>query len=112
MISAAACCHSREDDKPGIRSCRVASTIPAVLSVLLVTFPFFSLVLAGYGAARRRMLPFEAIGGLNSFVLFLRAALHAVPLSCQHAIAQILEPDRGDALAGVLPLPRLGRLEP
>jgi malonate transporter and related proteins len=41
-----------------------------VLDVLLVTFPFFALVLAGYVAARQRMLPFEAIGGLNSFVLF------------------------------------------
>jgi predicted permease len=41
-----------------------------VLSILAITFPFFALVLAGYLAARRRMLPFEAIGGLNTFVLF------------------------------------------
>ena len=41
-----------------------------VLQVLLVTFPFFALVLAGYVAARRRMLPLEAIPGLNGFVLF------------------------------------------
>jgi malonate transporter len=41
-----------------------------VLSILLVTFPFFALVLAGYIAARRRMLPLEAIAGLNGFVLF------------------------------------------
>jgi len=31
-----------------------------VVQVLLVTFPFFALVLAGYVAARRRMLPLEA----------------------------------------------------
>jgi malonate transporter len=43
---------------------------PAVLNVLLVTFPFFALVLAGYVAAQRRMLPLEAIPGLNGFVLF------------------------------------------
>ncbi|MEO6972002.1 MAG: AEC family transporter [Rhodoferax sp.] len=41
-----------------------------MLRILLVTFPFFALVLAGYVAARRRMLPLEAIPGLNSFVLY------------------------------------------
>ena len=41
-----------------------------MLQVLLVTFPFFALVLAGYVAARRRMLPLDAIPGLNGFVLF------------------------------------------
>ena len=40
-----------------------------MLQVLLVTFPFFALVLAGFIAARRRMLPLEAIPGLNGFVL-------------------------------------------
>jgi malonate transporter len=62
-----------------------------VLHVLLVTFPFFALVLAGYIAARQRMLPLEAIRGMNTFVLFFRAALHAVPLWRQHAIAQLLD---------------------
>jgi len=46
------------------------ATIRAVLTVLLVTFPFFALVLAGFIAARRRWLPLESIGGLNGFVLF------------------------------------------
>ena len=41
-----------------------------MLAVLLVTFPFFALVLAGYVSARRGMLPLDAIPGLNSFVLF------------------------------------------
>jgi malonate transporter len=41
-----------------------------VLDILLVTFPFFALVLCGYVAARLRMLPLEAISGLNSFVLY------------------------------------------
>lgn len=41
-----------------------------VLQVLLVTFPFFALVLAGYVAARRGMLRLDAIPGLNSFVLY------------------------------------------
>ena len=49
---------------------RQTATILPVLTVLLVTFPFFALVLAGYVAARRRWLPLDSIGGLNGFVLF------------------------------------------
>jgi predicted permease len=41
-----------------------------VVAVLLVTFPFFALVLCGYVAARRKMLPLDAIPGLNGFVLY------------------------------------------
>ena len=41
-----------------------------MLQVLLVTFPFFALVLCGYVAARRGILPLQAIPGLNGFVLF------------------------------------------
>lgn len=41
-----------------------------MLQILLLTFPFFALVLCGYIAARRRLLPLDAIPGLNSFVLF------------------------------------------
>ena len=40
-----------------------------VLSILLITFPFFALVLCGYLAARRGLLPQAAIPGLNTFVL-------------------------------------------
>jgi predicted permease len=41
-----------------------------MFEVLFVTFPFFALVLAGYVATLRRMLPLEAIPGLNTFVLY------------------------------------------
>jgi predicted permease len=41
-----------------------------VISVLLITFPFFVLVLCGYLAARRGLLPEAAIPGLNTFVLY------------------------------------------
>lgn len=41
-----------------------------MLQVLSTTFPFFALVLCGYLAARRRLLPLDAIAGLNSFVLY------------------------------------------
>lgn len=38
--------------------------------ILLVTFPFFALVLGGYLAARFRVLQLDAIPGLNGFVLY------------------------------------------
>ena len=41
-----------------------------MLAILAVTFPFFALVLCGYLAVRRHLLPQLAIPGLNSFVLF------------------------------------------
>lgn len=41
-----------------------------MLAILAVTFPFFALVLCGYLAVRRTMLPQLAIPGLNSFVLY------------------------------------------
>lgn len=41
-----------------------------VLAVLLVTFPFFALVLCGYVATRTHLLPQLAIRGLNAFVLY------------------------------------------
>ena len=39
-------------------------------AILSVTVPFFALVLCGWLAARRRVLPEAAIPGLNAFVLF------------------------------------------
>jgi hypothetical protein len=39
-------------------------------TILSVTAPFFALVLAGYLAAHRHVLPESAIPGLNSFVLY------------------------------------------
>jgi predicted permease len=41
-----------------------------VESILSVTVPFFALVLCGYLAARRHVLPESAIPGLNTFVLY------------------------------------------
>ena len=42
----------------------------AVSDILAVTFPFFALVLCGYVAARSRLLPLDAVPGLNMFVLY------------------------------------------
>jgi malonate transporter len=63
-----------------------------VLSVLAVTFPFFALVFAGYLAARRRVLPFEAIGGLNTFVLFFALPCMLYRFGASTPIAQMLDP--------------------
>jgi len=63
-----------------------------VLSVLAVTFPFFALVLAGYLAARRRMLPLEAIGGLNTFVLFFALPAMLYRFGASTPIGQLLDP--------------------
>ncbi|MDP4302339.1 AEC family transporter [Leptothrix discophora] len=38
-------------------------------AILSVTVPVFALVLTGYLAARRRLLPLDAVPGLNAFVL-------------------------------------------
>ncbi len=63
-----------------------------MLDILLVTFPFFALVLAGYVAGRRRMLPFEAIGGLNTFVLYFALPCLMYRFGAGQPIAQMLDP--------------------
>ena len=70
---------------------RVAGTIATVLDVLIVTFPFFALVLAGYVAARRRLLPLEAIPGLNGFVLFFALPCMLYRFGATTPIAQLLD---------------------
>ena len=62
-----------------------------VLAILLVTFPFFALVLCGFVAARRRMLPLEAISGLNSFVLFFALPCLLFRFGASTPIAQLLD---------------------
>lgn len=66
-------------------------TIVNVLQVLLVTFPFFALVLCGYLAASRRMLPLEAIPGLNSFVLFFALPCMLYRFGAITPLAQLLD---------------------
>jgi len=71
-----------------------------VLDILQVTFPFFALVLSGYVAARHRLLPMEAIGGLNTFVLFFALPCMLYRFGAGTPIAQLLDPA---ALAVYLP---------
>ena len=62
-----------------------------MLNVLLVTFPFFALVLAGFVAAQRRMLPLEAIPGLNGFVLFFALPCMLYRFGSTTPIADLLD---------------------
>jgi len=62
-----------------------------VLQVFIITFPFFALVLCGYLAARRRMLPLEAIPGLNGFVLFFALPCMLYRFGSSTPIAQLLD---------------------
>jgi predicted permease len=62
-----------------------------VLQILLITFPFFALVLCGYLAARWRVLPLPAVSGLNSFVLFFALPCMLYRFGAMTPIAQLLD---------------------
>lgn len=62
-----------------------------MLQILIVTFPFFALVFCGYLAAKRRMLPLEAIPGLNSFVLFFALPCMLYRFGAATPIDQLLD---------------------
>jgi malonate transporter len=64
----------------------------SVLQILTVTFPFFALVLCGFIAARRGMLPIAAIPGLNTFVLFFALPCMLYRFGATTPIAQLLDP--------------------
>lgn len=63
-----------------------------MLDILKVTFPFFALVACGYLAARRRFLPLEAIGGLNTYVLYFSLPCMLYRFGATTPIAQLLDP--------------------
>jgi len=62
-----------------------------VLNILLVTFPFFALVLTGFVAAYRRMLPLEGIAGLNGFVLYFALPCMLYRFGAGTPIVQLLD---------------------
>jgi len=62
-----------------------------VLQILSITFPFFALVLCGYLAARRGMLPLQAIPGMNGFVLFFALPCMLYRFGASTPIAQLLD---------------------
>ena len=62
-----------------------------MFEVLRVTFPFFALVFCGYLAARKGLLPLEAIPGLNGFVLFFALPCMLFRFGASTPIAQLLD---------------------
>ena len=62
-----------------------------MLAILLITFPFFALVLCGYVAARRGFLPQAAIPGLNTFVLYFALPCMLFRFGSSTPIAQLLD---------------------
>ena len=61
-------------------------------AIFAVTVPFFALVLCGYLAARRRILPLEAVTGLNSFVLYFALPCMLYRFGADTPILQLLDP--------------------
>ena len=61
-------------------------------SILAVTAPFFALVLCGYLAARRQVLPESAIPGLNSFVLYFALPCMLFRFGASMPIVELLNP--------------------
>ena len=62
-----------------------------MLEVLRVTVPFFAVVFCGYWAARKGLLPLEAIPGLNGFVLFFALPCMLFRFGASTPIAQLLD---------------------
>ncbi|RCX09257.1 AEC family transporter [Extensimonas vulgaris] len=76
-----------------------------MLSILRITFPFFALVLCGFMATRRGLLPLAAIPGLNAFVLFFALPCMLYRFGARTPIGQLLDPVAGGVyLLCALPL--------
>ena len=61
-------------------------------AILAVTVPFFALVLAGWLAARRGLLPDAAIPGLNAFVLYFALPCLLFRFGMNTPVLQLLNP--------------------
>ena len=61
-------------------------------ATLAVTLPFFALVLCGYLAAQRGVLPESAVPGLNSFVLFFALPCMLFRFGMNTRVAELLNP--------------------
>ncbi len=61
-------------------------------AILAVTVPFFALVLAGWLAARRHVLPESAIPGLNAFVLYFALPCMLLRFGLNTPLAELLNP--------------------
>jgi len=61
-------------------------------AILTVTIPFFALVLLGYLAAQRRVLPESAIPGLNAFVLYFALPCMLFRFGASMPFAKLIDP--------------------
>jgi len=61
-------------------------------AIFAVTLPFFALVLCGYLAAKRHVLPASAIPGLNAFVLFFALPCLLFRFGQSTPLLQLLNP--------------------
>ena len=61
-------------------------------AILEVTVPFFALVLAGYLAARQRVLPESAIAGLNAYVLYFALPCLLFRFGASTPVFELLNP--------------------
>ena len=65
---------------------------PLVADILSITFPFFALVLCGYLAARSRLLPLDAVPGLNMFVLYFALPCMLWRFGSTTPLSQLFDP--------------------
>ena len=61
-------------------------------AILAVTLPFFALVLAGWLAARRGLLPEAAVPGLNAYVLYFALPCLLMRFGMNTPVLQLLNP--------------------
>ena len=61
-------------------------------SILAVTFPFFALVLLGWAAVRRGVLPESAIPGLNTYVLYFALPSMLYRFGASQPFSQLINP--------------------
>jgi len=59
-----------------------------MIDLLILFIPFFALVLLGWAAARRGVVPLDGIGALNSFVLYFGLSALVFRLSASGALMQ------------------------
>lgn len=62
-----------------------------MLAILAITFPFFALILCGYLAVRRHVMPQLAIPGLNTFVLYFALPCMLYRFGAATPLAQLLD---------------------
>lgn len=60
--------------------------------ILLVTIPFFALVLCGWAVSRAKLLPLDAIPGLNAFVLYFALPCMLYRFAATTPIVRLIDP--------------------